>query len=285
MHVLIPVLAHGRRRAASLVAAVTTCAALASGQAAGAERVGYQSVGSPSSASAAAPAAAAVPVGSRVVFTGDYETGDFAQWQTCQSAVRNGSCRGVGQGDSAMQILPADRARQGRHAARFVVNPGDVPDFGGGERSEVQSSAAGAVVHEGDERWYEWSMRFPENFENPTGGWFIVLQWHSSKGSPPLAIDMNRRGELYIGGDGVPHEPQTIGTVRRGEWVDYVLHVKFSSSTETGFVEAWENGREVVPKTSRATMNDDENYLKQGIYRDKGPSTELWQDGLRVTAP
>jgi hypothetical protein len=32
-------------------------------------------------------------------------------------------------------------------------------------------------------------------------------------------------------------------------------------------------------------MNDDENYLKQGIYRDEGPSTELWHDGLRVTAP
>ncbi|PVZ07991.1 polysaccharide lyase [Actinomycetospora cinnamomea] len=272
---LTPVLAHSRRRAATLFAAVTTCAVLTSGQAAGAE--GHGTRGGPS--------AAPVPVGSRVVFTGDYETGDFGQWQVCQSAVRNSSCDGVGQGDRAMQILPEEKARQGRHAARFVIRPGDVPDFGGGERSEVQSSAEGAVVREGDERWYEWSMRFPENWENPTGGWFIVLQWHSSKGSPPLAIDINRRSEIYIGGDGVPHETKTIGRVRPGEWVDYVLHVKFSKSAETGFVEAWENGRQTVSRTSRATMNDGRNYLKQGIYRDEGPATELWHDGLRVTAP
>ena len=235
---------------------------------------------------AAAPAPAAVPVGPRELFVGDWETGDFSQWETCQAKNLNGRCRNIGAGNEQMRIVEGAEARQGRYAARFNIRPGDVPPFGGSERSEVQSNADGAVVREGDERWYQWSMKFPTDFQNPTGVWFIVLQWHSAKGSPPLAINVDRRGQIVIGGDGLIDEPRrTIGTVRRGEWVDYVLHVKFSRDSDTGFVEGWENGRQTVPRYHRASMVDGSNYLKQGVYRDRGPATWVMQDGLRVTAP
>ena len=100
-------------------------------------------------------------------------------------------------------------------------------------------------------------------------------------------------GDVYkrqvdIGGDGVLTAPRrTIGPIRRGEWVDYVLHVKFSRNATVGFVEAWENGLQTVPRTARANMVDSENYLKQGIYRPSLSTTvvSLTLDGLRVTAP
>lgn len=249
-------------------------------------------VGAPPTAAAtevpgvdAAPTASAVPVGSREAFVGDWETGDFSQWQQCQAKNLNARCRTIGAGNEQMRIVEGD-ARQGRFAARFDIRPGDVPPFGGGERSEVQSNADGAVVREGDERWYEWSMKFPEDFENPQGVWFIVLQWHSSSGSPPLAVNVDSDGRIRIGGDGLKSEPKRwIGKVRPGEWVDYVLHVKFSRDRDTGFIEGWENGRQTVPRYNRASMKDGENYLKQGVYRDDGPATWVMQDGLRVTAP
>lgn len=228
-----------------------------------------------------------VPVGRRQLFTGDWETGDFSQWQVCQSKLVNGRCSSIGRGNANMTIVDAPAARQGQHAARFTVRPGDVPNFGGGERSEVQSSAAGALVHEGDERFYEWSVRYPEDLPDVSGRFFIILQWHSSSGSPPLAIDLSR-GSVDIGGDGVRSAPRrTIGPIRRGEWVDYVLRVKFSKNKDTGFVEAWENGKQTVQRTNRATMVDGENYLKQGIYRSTSASgtVSLTMDGLRVTAP
>jgi hypothetical protein len=234
------------------------------------------------------PAAASppVPVGARELFVGDFDTGDFSQWQTCQAKGYNGRCRGIGAGNDTMRILEGADAHQGRYAARFTIRPGDVPPFGGGERSEVQSNAEGALVHEGDERWYQWSMKFPEDFPNPTGVWFIVLQWHSASGSPPLAINIDRDGKVAIGGDGLKGEPRrAIGPVRRGEWVDYTLHVKFSRDHDTGFIEAWENGVQTVPRYNRASMVDGENYLKQGVYRDRGPATWVMQDGLRITAP
>lgn len=229
---------------------------------------------------------APVPVGSREVFVGDYETGDFSQWGTCQSAVTNSGCDAVGRGNRSMRIVGAPDAHQGRFAARYDLGPGDVPNFGGGERTEVRAGAAGADVRAGDERWYQFSMKFPTDFENPTGGWFIVMQWHAGSGSPPMAININRDGAVQIGGDGVPSAPKkTLGPVRRGEWVDYTLHVRFSRSAADGFVEGWENGRQTVPRTARASMTSGSNYLKQGIYRDTGPSTSVMLDGLRVTAP
>lgn len=228
-----------------------------------------------------------VTVGGRQVFLGDWETGDFSQWNVCQSKLVNGGCRGVGRGNANMTITDAPDVRQGQHAARFTVKPGDVPNFGGGERSEVQSNAAGALVHEGDERWYEWSVQYPQDMPDVNGKFFIILQWHSASGSPPLAVDLSR-GTVDIGGDGVRSAPRrTIGPIRRGEWVDYVLHVKFSKNKDTGFVEAWENGQQTVQRTNRATMVDGENYLKQGIYRSTSASgtVSLTMDGLRVTAP
>lgn len=226
----------------------------------------------------------AVPVGSRTVFIGDYETGDFSQWETCQSALSNTGCKTVGKGDRTMRIVPG--AHQGQWAARFEVRPGDVPNFGGGERSEVSSGTPSATVRAGDERWYQWSMLFPSDFATPKGVWFIVMQWHSGSGSPPLAINISNQGTVDIGGDGLKSEPKrTIGPVRRGQWVDYTLHVKFSRNSSDGFVEAWENGQQTVQMTHRATMTSASNYLKQGIYRDHGPVTSVVMDGLRVTAP
>jgi hypothetical protein len=266
-------------RAAAGAAVGLTVLALAGGVA------GAAPAAATTTAVAAEVAPGAVPVGSRVVFVGDYETGDFSQWEGCQSAVTNSDCTSIGQGNRTMRIVSGAEAHQGRHAARFDLGPGDVPDFGGGERSEVRSDAAGAVVGEGDERWYQWSMQFPEDFRNPTGGWFIVMQWHAGSGSPPLAINVNDDGQVEIGGDGVRGPKKALGPVRRGQWVDYTLHAKFSRDAGEGFVEGWENGRQTVPRTNRATMTSDSNYLKQGIYRDTGPRTSIVMDGLRVTAP
>jgi hypothetical protein len=183
-----------------------------------------------------------------------------------------------------MQIL-TDGSPDGRPFARFIVRDGDTVDYGG-ERAEVRDDNAGATVNEGEERWYEWSMRVGEDFPQDNGDWFIVMQWHSNDGSPPLAIDLSK-GTVDIGGDGVQDSRETIGPIHRGEWAHYVLHVTFSHNPDTGFVEAWENGVQTVERTPRQTMTSDENYLKQGIYRDEsaGGTAQVDFGTLRVTGP
>ena len=231
------------------------------------------------------PSHAGVPVGRNVVFVGDYETGAPDQWKTCQSRSFNGSCPGEA-GFYGMQVLGGGLQRQGDYAARFEVRDGDVPTFGGGERAEVSMNDA-ARVYEGDERWYEFSLKFDPSFSNPTSSFFIVMQWHSGNGSPPVALMVNRAGELQLTNNATNDATRTIGAVRRGEWVDYVLHVKFSKSASEGWAEVHQNGDLVVPRHNRATMSSDSCYLKQGIYRSSSETSTavVWQDGMRVTAP
>lgn len=230
---------------------------------------------------------AAIPhitTGPQLYFTSDFEDG-FADWGICQNKDINGGCSGLDPKSESLQIIPRTDAPEGSKAARFVVDDGDTTEFGG-ERSELSDDNAGATVHEGDERWYEWSMRVASNFPEPKGDWFIVMQWHGDHGSPPLAIDLSK-GTVDIGGDGVDAPRKTIGPIRRGEWVNYVMHVRFSQQADKGFVEAWENGHQSVQKASRATMTGDTNYLKMGIYRDATRSGRVVIDfdNLRISGP
>ena len=246
-------------------------------------------------ASTTRAAAAVSPPGTKVVFAGDYETGDLSQWNNCQTKNFNAPCgnRTVVGPAPNIKIVGKPTAHQGNYAAQFTVRRGDIPPFGGGVRAEVASDVTGAVTTAGDERWYSWSMFFPNGFVTPVNdSWFIVMQWHGNDtNSPPLAINIGPRGTVDIGGDGVPHPTKTLGPIRRGQWVDYTLHVLFSTDPKVGFVEGTENGALTVPKTFRATLNGTGTgtgtYLKQGIYRDptdKVTST-LIHDGLTISAP
>lgn len=239
---------------------------------------------------AIASVSSAVPVGSRVVFTGNYDTYFLNQWRSLQT-------RGWSQFPGYYCTYNACvRHDSPAHpsAARFEVRDGDVPPFGGGERSEVltgDGATSAAYVYEGDERWYELSVKFDPSFRNRTtgaAGWLMVMQWFPGNGAPPLALQVSMAGTLDLGGGGVSREyHRPLGPVRPGVWVDYVLHVKFSNDPAVGFVEAWENGALVLPRLSRPTMSSDRSYLKQGVYRDAAETGThvVWHDGLRVTAP
>lgn len=235
---------------------------------------------------ASTSAGPAIPPG-RVLFAGDFSSHDLSQWDACQTVGTNAGCGNTATIGNSI-VVDADALGPDVPAARFTVHPGDVPEFGGGERAELRADGEGALTHEGDERWYRWTMFLPETFPTPTGGWFIVVQWHAGFGSPPLAINISDHDTVDVGGDGVDHPVRTLGPVRRGEWVNYTLHVRFSRNAATGYVEGWENDTHTVSMTRRATMSSDENSVKQGIYRDgdAGDGTaEVWLAGFRVVAP
>ncbi len=235
------------------------------------------------SAAAPPPPAPAVPVGPRLLFVGDYGTGDFRQWGTCQWQNYNSSCAARTQKTYSASVLTDGPGHE--TAARFEVRRGDVPPFGGGERAEVSANGlAGPTVREGDERWYEFSLKFDASYRPPTrGGYSIVMQWHAGSGSPPMHLDVDPRGRLIVWHSW--DDPSVIGPIEPGTWHDYVVHAKFSRSDKVGFVEVWRDGVLAVPKRFRANMRTDSNYLKMGLYRDTEDHTQIvWHDGLRITA-
>ena len=254
-------------------ARVSTAAPTAIGGAAGG---GGGGAGTP-----AAPPAADAPLPGKTIFRGDFETGSISQWAGFQRVA-----------DDRISVVRSP-VRQGSYAARFEVRNGDNP-IGFGDRAEVQSSTHEA---EGQDRWYSWSTMFAADFPR-TSAWQVVSQWHAdADGSPPLGFyaqndDIQLQANRFSG-PGSPLSTEIIwhGPMRRGLWNDIRIHVKWSGSDSTGFVELWVNGvRQTFDDGSthraiRTLVPGVGAYFKQGLYRQSGVSGTgvIYHDGLQVT--
>lgn len=205
-----------------------------------------------------------------VLWKGDFETGNTSQW-TRQQAVAN----------SRLQVV-TDVVRDGKYALKATVRQGDDPIGASGNRNELLY-----VTHEtqGKEYYYKWSTLFPSNYP-VNDSWQVITQWHQESccGSPPLEFFV--RGDkinLRVGGNTTPVLWQT--SIDKGNWHDFVLHVKWSSDKKAGFVELWHNGEHVLPKTYGANQFGKElNYLKMGLYRDDAikPEASIFHDGFTM---
>jgi hypothetical protein len=212
------------------------------------------------------------------LFTGDFEIGSFSQWQESQSS-----------GDWSQKIV-TDPKRQGQYAARFELRDGDCPVTGGtcfGERTERGAGGAETGGQEGDDRWYQWSTQFGNPF--PTSHtWGVTSQWHAqTDGSPPLSfnVDGSNKFGLQIHKQSAPaqymavYEPWSV-PLDPGTWHDIKIHIHWSASDTTGFIELWHNGAQVTfsgePCAGQTkcmvrtlTPGGGGTYFKQGYYRDQ----------------
>jgi hypothetical protein len=209
-------------------------------------------------------------------WAGDFETGDLSQWSGFQ----------VQAGTTDRLVVVNEPVRQGRYALRATVRPGDLANKG--SRAEVTLGAR--RFFEGEEAWFHWYTLFPVSFVS-SPSWALVTQFHSGGDGVPLAINLHgeelelrvmghywdARGQWDAGE--LWHAP-----LQRGEWMEFLLHVRFSADWSKGFVELWKDGELVVPLTQTATLDPgDSVYLKQGLYRDRTISWEqtVYHDGMR----
>jgi hypothetical protein len=209
-----------------------------------------------------------------VLWNGDFQTGDFSQW------------RAIVEASPGRVSITSSPSRPGYgETARFIVEPGDHTNSPRSERAEVRSSQEQAGGYEGVETWFGWSTFFPDNLNPPVGKTSIFTQWHqthavASENCPPnFAFKVDARHSLYsivmaVRGGSLSHcEPGSylswvLGPLTLDTWHDFVLHVRWSSAPTVGFVEAWMDGRVVVPRTSTATLYKGQGaYLRQGFYR------------------
>jgi hypothetical protein len=238
-------------------------------------------------APASAPAgdrAPQVPATATLVWDGGWDTGGSSQWETCQNRSYNASCARFS-GNYSLSTTTA--AREGSHAARFEVRDGDIPSFGGGERSEATAPDV-VDIAPGDERWYQFSLKFDEGYTcEAAPAWVIVSQWHAGSGSPPMALMVDARCRLVLTNNVTRSGHKVIGDIADGQWVDYVVHAVHSTSAADGWVEVYRDGELVVPQHARASMADSSSYFKQGIYRGGGTvSTGVMHlDGTKVWKP
>ena len=231
------------------------------------------------------------------LFTGDYSTGNFSKWSVVQTKTHNSYGRNYVPTYSANVVNDPVKGK----VARFEVRSGDVPSFGGGERSQVQASNLTGGT-EGQTRWYEFSTRFDPTFPKNHAdlGWGVTNGWHpdSSTGSSPFQWAVGTRNGYWSlnvnrqSAPGVYLNTTTIFEVPLGTaWHDVKMQVHFSTSDTKGWIRLWHNGVRqtfsngadtyyaptLVPGTSTV-------YYKEGYYRQAmKPTGIVYTTGLRVT--
>lgn len=203
--------------------------------------------------------------GSGVVWRGDFETGDRTQWSGTQMVSSD-----------RLQVVSSP-ARQGGYAIKVTVKQGDNPISASGNRNELVKMTN---EKEGDEYFYRWSTMWASDYPS-AATWQLFTQWHHSgdSGSPPVEFYVN--GEtiyLRVQGSTVVWSTKLV----RGQWQDFIFHVKWSANSSVGFVELYYNGQLVLPKRYVATMYSGQtNYLKVGLYRNStiAPTGVVYHDG------
>jgi polysaccharide lyase-like protein len=235
------------------------------------------------------------PVGT-ILFRGDYETGNFAQWDQVQSHTINGAVNpayqdcGVGITDASIVNSPAPA--QGGQAARFTVytNTSGANGCATNPRAEVASTQAETGGYEGQQWWYGWWVMFPASDANrflcTTSDWNLFTQFHQpGTGSPQVSFGvdpsqaMNSQTTcaspaLYFKEDAGPQlKKQVVGPhIQYGHWYHFVFHAKWSAQPNGGFVQVFVDGNEVIPLTTTQTLYATTStgvigaYWKQGFY-------------------
>jgi hypothetical protein len=107
------------------------------------------------------------------------------------------------------------------------------------------------------------------------------MQWHSNSGSPPLSIHAEN-GNISLQNDRSGGYSKNVCPIDPGKWHDYVLHVKWSSSS-SGLVEMWQDGKKLISYNAANCVGSESNYLKMGIYRDAKHSNThvVWHDSVK----
>jgi hypothetical protein len=188
------------------------------------------------------------------VWSADFETGDLSEWSKIQAVSAD-----------RLQVV-SDPVRLGQKAVQVTVRKGDDPINASGNRNELLYMT---LEEPGSEYYYRWSTLFPSSFPS-ANKWQLFAQWHQMghSGSPPL--------ELYVWGEEIRLRVGGVKGVvlwkvplKRGEWQDFVLRVKWSPNASVGFVELHHNGKIALPKRNVATQyGTQKNYFKLGLYRD-----------------
>jgi hypothetical protein len=207
-----------------------------------------------------------------------FETGDLADWLISGDVTE------------PPPVVDAVHVRSGRDAAHFEI------PAGGGTRDIQRQyimprSPAGDVFlwNEGDEGWFGFSYYLAPDFPNPSDAWYDLTQWWSpAGGSPPLelAIPAGSSDFMIQGGWGSPlgHRlsSRDLGPVTTGRWIDWVVHIVFSSDPAKGTVDVWRDGTRVVSgwKPTGGTLYPGAaSYIETGIYRQTSDDgAEMWQD-------
>jgi hypothetical protein len=219
-----------------------------------------------------APAPAA-PVDGTSVFADTFDAGSLTSWSMVQRVA-----------DDRIRVTTPPAGRTGA-AARFEVRPGD--HVNGEQPSRAEIGWNGDMASEGETRTYSWSSWLAPDFPS-VATWQNLLQWkNEGAGSPPLQIQVNGEELRLQAGSQHGYKVFWQTPVVRGQWLDFSVRVRWSERQDSGWVEVFYGGRQVLARTPIQGLYPGlQNYLKVGLYRDEAVNTTgvVYHDDVRVAS-
>jgi hypothetical protein len=230
---------------------------------------------------------------SHLMYVGDYSTGDFSQWANVQNRFYNST--GSGYSGTLYPATIVDDPARGK-VARYEVRTGDIPDFGGGERSEVAGEFLGTGIY-----WCWFATKFDPSFPTTWAEdyWGVTNQWHPSEETaiaPPLAFGYNGSSG-HMGWElsqKVNNSDNNIVIWRTpidvGNWHEIKMQINFSPDPAVGWIRLWHGG---VPQTfingettwhgQTMATGSTQFYYKEGLYRGSPtiPTGIVYHAGFR----
>ncbi len=226
---------------------------------------------------------------SRVLWSGNYESGDFSQWQ---GILREDESPGTAQ-------VVRTPVAQGRYAARFVLGPQTA--FSGSRIEAHQGSPETSGGVYGSETWYRFAAFVPRSASfAPHPSFNHLAQWLPAGPCFGSALSVNgvaeparllfnvRGGDVIRFGGSCDLRYERVfdlGPLPRDRWLRFRLHIKWHADPNVGFVELWMNGGRKIKRTLAATAPPDvHHYVRQGIYRFRCTCrTVVYGDAMTVT--
>lgn len=226
------------------------------------------------------------------IWTGDYSTADFRQYDQVANCQYWGASETYPRGQYPARIVALDG--DCGYGARFEVRHGDVAS-GGTERSEAfgGEDCDGAV---GNVYWYAWSVKFDASFpldapdatgpSGPDAGWAVLTQWQSEPGGMGPCVGFgwpglghpnfpeSSYGKFYLqqnGSTGAPdYDPYSLTPVCAfdidpGVWHDFKLQMLVDATPSD---EEWVGGYPHAGMSSVGWIKLWHNNIPQTLWGD-----------------
>jgi Polysaccharide lyase len=193
----------------------------------------------------------ATVVSAEVIWRGDFETGDTAQW------------KGAPKSDSIKVVQ--EPVREGKYALR--IDGSNAARKGKLDRIEFQHQPKPPGTAEGTERYFGWSVYVPKKLTDD----FHSVGYFETRNSWRQLMSFEVRGEEIKFSTRVPYKLHWTGKGKftPGRWHDIAVHVLWSRDPAKGFVEAWFDGEKVVPLAKTATLLDENvAFFQIGFMRN-----------------
>ena len=170
------------------------------------------------------------------------------------------------------EVIQTAHARAGEYIMKSELNQASGVD-GHPHRAEVSVRKDVVNFDVGEEYWVGISIKLGDDFNDPKdfNDQGMVLQWHyrdwlypEVRGAQPLILRF-RDDQIHVHNE-VLLEYMASVPPAYGEWVDWVVHVKFADVG--GIIQIWRNGVLITDWTGDNHQTEKETgaYLKFGLY-------------------